>query len=129
MGRNLLGEKNRSRGGSRLAAMLVAGFLCLGAASCCWVAAGAGAGAGYKAGTDERSLGAQASDLRIVADINAKLIEEKGIRSLNVDVNCLNGHVTVTGIVKSKEQVQVILHLARSVRGVKSVKNNLTLAP
>lgn len=105
--------------------LAVCGILLSAVASCCWLAAGAGAGAGYKAGTDERSIGTQVDDAAITAKIKTKLVTAKGIRSLNIDVDCLDGHVTLTGIVKNSTQVKRVLEIAHSVHGVKAVTNNL----
>jgi hyperosmotically inducible protein len=95
------------------------------ATSCCWLAAGAGAGVGYKLGTDERSLGTQVDDAAITAKIKTELVVEKEIKSLSVDVDCVNGHVTLTGIVKNRAQIGQILEIAHAVDGVKTVTNNM----
>jgi hyperosmotically inducible protein len=92
---------------------------------CFWVAAGGAGVVGYKMGTDERSVGTQIDDAAITTKINAKLVAEPGIRSLNIDVDTLDGNVTLSGYVQSEEQIQRILSLARSVGGVKSVISNL----
>jgi hyperosmotically inducible protein len=110
-----------------LTRILVVSILCFAASSCCWLAAGAGAG--YKVGTDERSIGTQVNDAAITARIKTKLVAEKEIKSLNVDVDCVNGHVTLTGIVKNRAQIGQILEIARAVDGTKTVTSNLTVRP
>ncbi len=96
-------------------------------AGCFWLVAGGAGVAGYKVGTDERSVGTQIDDGTITSKINAKLIAEPGIRSLNIDVDTLDGNVTLSGYAKSEQQIQRIIAISRSVSGVKSVISNLKL--
>ena len=92
---------------------------------CFWLAAGGAGAVGYKVGTDERSVGTQLDDATITSKVNAKLIAEPGIRSLNIDVDTLDGNVTLSGYVKTEEQIKRVVSIALSVKGVKSVKSNL----
>ena len=97
----------------------------LNLSGCLLAAAGAGGAVGYKVGTDERSAGTQLDDATITSKINAKLVAEPGIRTFNIDVDTLEGNVTLSGFVKSEEQIQRIVAIAKSVDGVKSVTSNL----
>ena len=106
-----------------VASMVIAAALNL--SGCFWVAAGGAGVAGYKVGTDERSVGTQIDDAAITTKINAKLVAEPGIRSLNIDVDTLDGNVTLSGYVQSEEQIQRIVSITSSVGGVKSVTSNL----
>ncbi len=73
------------------------------------------------------SIGEHMDDAIIGAKINAKLIKEKGIRSLNIDVDVNRRVVTLTGIVKSRGQMQKVLQIARTTGGVARVVNNLQI--
>jgi len=121
--------KGRQAAIRRSSGMLLLGLVLAALGGCCWLAAGAGAGVGYKVGTDERSVGSQVSDASITATIKARLVKEPGIRALNIDVDSVDGHVTLTGIVKNTRQAQRAAEIARGVEGVKSVKNNLRVKP
>jgi len=116
---------------NKLVRGLLAGSLILIAAvnlsGCFWVAAGGAGAVGYKVGTDERSVGTQFDDATITSKINAKLVAEPGIRSLSIDVDTLEGNVTLSGYVKSEKQLQRVVEISRRVEGVKSVTSNLKI--
>jgi len=76
----------------------------------------------YKAATDERSLGDQATDSRICSSIRSSLIA-KDSGSLSVlDVFC-HDQLVLVGVVDDKAKADKIIAHARSVEGVKSVKS------
>ncbi len=76
-----------------------------------------------------RSFGRSLDDKLLTARIKAKLIAEPGIRSLSIDVDTVNGVVTLTGVVKSEEQRRRVLEIVRTTKGVKRVVDNLTVEP
>lgn len=72
-----------------------------------------------------RTLGRGIDDKILGARIKTKLVEEPGVRSLNLDVDVYAGTASVTGIVASREQKEKVLRLIRAVEGVKGVVDNL----
>lgn len=118
-----------SYGTSFLVYTLVVTMLSLVTSSCCWVAAGAGAAGGYMVGKDKRSVGTQLDDAAIVTKIKSKLVADDDIKAFKVDVDCYEGLVTLNGTVKNGAQASRAIEIARSVDGVKSVKNNLKIVP
>lgn len=72
-----------------------------------------------------RSMGQGLDDKVLGAKIKARLMEEPGVRSLNIDVDVYSGSANVTGTVSSQEQKKKILALIRSIDGVKGVVDNL----
>ncbi len=72
-----------------------------------------------------RSIGVAFDDKVIGSKIKGKLVQEPGIRSLNVDVDVYQGVVTLTGVVESSDQKSIVMSLARSVDGVKKIIDNL----
>lgn len=72
-----------------------------------------------------RSMGQGLDDKVLGAKIKARLMEEPGVRSLNIDVDVYSGSANVTGTVPSQEQKKKILALIRSIDGVKGVVDNL----
>ena len=69
-------------------------------------------------GFDDKVLGAK---------IKTRLMEEPGIRSLNIDVDVYSGTANVTGVVASQEQKKNVLNLVRSIEGVRGVVDNLQI--
>lgn len=109
--------------------LLVAGLLIACGSLCGCVAAvvGGAAAGGYYVGKDDRSADRIAQDAAITADVKARLIAEPGIRSLSINVDTSNGNVLLKGEVKSAEQRNTAGSIARKVKGVKSVRNDLAI--
>jgi len=92
---------------------------------CGWVLVGGGAYEGYKVATDTRTVGTQIDDALITAKVKAKLIEDPITKARKIDVDTVNGVVTLTGIVDSEAEITRAIEIAKSVPGVKKVVNNL----
>jgi hyperosmotically inducible periplasmic protein len=67
-----------------------------------------------------------ASDKDITKNVQTRLGHDSGLKAVNVDVN--NGVVSLSGEVKSIDASAKASEVARSVAGVRSVKNDLTYA-
>jgi osmotically-inducible protein OsmY len=74
-----------------------------------------------------RSLGQTIDDHVIWNKINGSLINEKGIHSLNIDVDVRKGEVFLNGIVENENQHLRVVKIAGSVLGVKKVTDNITV--
>lgn len=72
-----------------------------------------------------RTMGQGLDDKVLSSKIKARLMEEPGIKSLNIDVDVYSGSVNVTGTVPNQEQKKKVLNLIRSVEGVRGVVDNL----
>jgi hyperosmotically inducible protein len=75
--------------------------------------------------TTGRTVGENIDDKTILASVKTKLVAEKPSNLTKVDVDVTNGTVYLTGAVESAEQKMRAEQLAQSVKGVKSVVNNL----
>ena len=75
----------------------------------------------------------QDNDKRVLADsaittkVKSKFLITKGIPSTAISVETYEGTVQLSGFVDSKEQMASAAKIAKSISGVKSVKNNLTV--
>ncbi len=103
--------------------LLACGSLC----GCVAAVVGGAAAGGYYLGKDDRSADRIATDAAITADVKARLIAEPGIRSLSINVDTYNGNVSLKGDVHTAGQRSTAASLANKVRGVKSVRNELTV--
>lgn len=99
----------------------------LGLGGCVAAVVGGAAAGGYYVGKDDRSADRIAADAAITADVKARLIGEPGIRSLSINVDTYNGQVILKGDVRTSAQRATAERLARKVKGVKSVHNELTV--
>lgn len=81
----------------------------------------------YNATVDERNISEQYSDTVITTTILSKMVERKGINSLDVSVNTYNGKAYLIGEVDSLAQRNLVISTAREVKGVQSVVPYLLL--
>lgn len=81
--------------------------------------------AGAKIEQEAAKAGAALDDAGITAQIKADLIKEPDISALKIDVDTKGGVVTLTGTVPSEALKSRAGDLAKAVKGVGSVNNNL----
>lgn len=99
---------------------------CLGLGGCVAAVVGGGGG-GNQARVDERSASGAAADAAITADVKAGLSADPALRSLAVQVDTQGGNVTLKGTVKAPAQRDSAERIARRVKGVKAVRNQLVV--
>jgi len=100
-------------------------ILVLNISGCGWLIVGGTAYEGYKVGSDPRSIGTQIDDATITAKVKLKLIEDPITKARKIDVDTVNGVVTLTGVVESEKEIKRAIEIAKNVKGVKKVVNNL----
>ena len=69
----------------------------------------------------------QPSDAMTTLKVKMKLLQELGGEALEIDVDTIDGHVHLTGDVEERASLELADDLAKSVDGVLSVDNALTL--
>lgn len=69
--------------------------------------------------------GQYVDDVAITAQVKAKLLDDKSVEGLDVNVDSMNGKVTLSGWADSAAEARAAGNIARSVEGVKSVDNKL----
>lgn len=74
-----------------------------------------------------KSTGQAMGDTEITAKVKAMLLNEPGLKSLNISVDTEMGKVTLTGTADTQANINKAVQLAESVSGVTSVTNRLTL--
>jgi len=75
----------------------------------------------------EKFTVAKVDDVAITDQVKAKLVDDKTVGALNIKVNTYQGTVQLSGFAKSAEEAERAAQLARSVGGVKMVKNDIRL--
>lgn len=73
----------------------------------------------------KRSIGRYLDDKEITARIKAKFIADPELKALSIDVDTLDGVVTLTGVVERESQKERAVSLAKSVEGVKQIIVNI----
>ena len=71
------------------------------------------------------STGEYVDDSVITTKVKALLAEDDFVKSFQISVETYKGMVQLSGFVNSQQAVDKAGQIARSVQGVKSVKNNL----
>lgn len=80
------------------------------------------------AGTSQReSTGQYVDDSAITAKIKARIFDEDSLKSMQITVVTFKGEVQLSGFVDSSQNVTKAGQIARSVAGVRSVKNDLVV--
>ena len=87
------------------------------------------AGTGCAVTRGQESVGAYVDDTVIVTKVKAKLLEDKTVGGMSVNVDSLNGTVALSGFAKSSAEKAQAEYLARNTGGVRDVKNNLIVRP
>lgn len=73
----------------------------------------------------ESTAGQYVDDVAITASVKSKLLDSGKVDGLDVNVDSTNGNVKLTGWGSSAEEIRTAGELARTVKGVKSVDNQL----
>lgn len=79
------------------------------------------------ANNDRLKAGKYVDDAWITAKVKALLVKDDGVKGLEVKVETYKGNVQLSGWVSNPTQVAQAERIARSVEGVKSVKNDLQI--
>ncbi|MBS1199184.1 MAG: transporter [Proteobacteria bacterium] len=71
--------------------------------------------------------GEYVDDTVITTKVKAAIFDEPTLKSAEINVETFKGTVQLSGFVNSRADINKAVEVARSVKGVKSVKNNMRL--
>lgn len=74
-----------------------------------------------------RTMGDKVDDASITAQVKYELLTHRATSALKTNVTTKDGVIEITGEAGSDAEVSLVTKLAESVRGVKSVNNNMTV--
>jgi osmotically-inducible protein OsmY len=77
----------------------------------------------------QETVGAYIDDTAITTSVKARMFEDKSVAGSSISVETLNGTVMLSGFAKSGVEKSTAESLARSVSGVKAVKNEIAIRP
>jgi hyperosmotically inducible protein len=86
---------------------------------------GGAAAGGYYAGKDERTASQIARDGAITTEVKSKMVADPAVKALDVNVDTRENVVILRGTVRTTAQRAAAERVARSAKGVKSVRNEL----
>lgn len=76
-----------------------------------------------------QSTGEYIDDTTVTTRVKAALLKEPGVKSNAIEVETYRGVVSLSGFVDSPEMANKALSTAKSVSGVRSVKNDMRIKP
>jgi hyperosmotically inducible protein len=76
-----------------------------------------------------KTVGETIDDATITTRVKTAYINDPVVGALRIDVDTFKGVVTLSGRVKSKDEEQKAIQLARSIKGVSDVKSTLQIDP
>ena len=76
---------------------------------------------------DQQMVGAYVDDAAITAAVKARFVENKQVDAVSIKVETLNGEVLLSGFAKDSTEKQTAENIARNVKGVKSVMNQIVV--
>ena len=77
----------------------------------------------------QETAGAYVDDVAITTAVKAKFVEDKTVDAGAIKVETLNGTVALSGFAKSNAEKSQAEYIARNTRGVREVRNSLTVRP
>ncbi len=78
---------------------------------------------------DQQTAGAYVDDAAITTKVKAQFVESKTVDAGAINVQTLNGTVALSGFAKSQTEKTSAESIARNVKGVRDVRNNLVIRP
>lgn len=86
-------------------------------------------GSGCAVGRGQETAGAYIDDAAVTAAVKAKFVEDKTVAATAISVETLNGTVQLSGFAKSAAEKSQAESIARGVKNVKSVRNDIVVRP
>jgi hyperosmotically inducible protein len=77
----------------------------------------------------QESMGAYVDDTAVTTSVKARFVDNKEVDASAISVETLNGTVMLSGFAKNMNEKATAESIARNVKGVKSVKNAITIRP
>ena len=74
-----------------------------------------------------KTVGETIDDATITTRVKTALLNDPQVAALKIDVDTTKGIVTMSGIVRSRDEEQRAIQIARGVPGVQDVKSTLQL--
>lgn len=86
-------------------------------------------GSGCAVGRGQETAGSYVDDTAITASVKAKFVEDKTVAASSISVETLNGTVQLSGFAKSNAEKIQAESIARGVKNVRNVRNDIVVRP
>ena len=84
---------------------------------------------GCAVGRGQETSGAYVDDAAITTSVKAKFVEDKTVSATSISVETLNGTVQLSGFAKSSAEKSQAENIARGVKNVRAVRNDIVVRP
>lgn len=85
--------------------------------------------AGCAVSRGQQSVGDYVDDAGITTLVKTRMLEDKTVAGTSISVESLNGTVMLSGFAKSAAEKAAAERIARGVKGVTNVKNEIAIRP
>ena len=86
-------------------------------------------GSGCAVGRGQETVGSYVDVAAITTSVKAKMAEDKTVSATSISVETLNGTVQLSGFAKSGAEKMQAENIARGVKNVRSVRNDIVVRP
>ena len=86
-------------------------------------------GSGCSVGRGQQTAGSYVDDTAITTAVKAKFAEDKTVSATSISVETMNGTVQLSGFAKSAAEKTQAENIARGVKNVRSVRNDIVVRP
>jgi len=86
-------------------------------------------GSGCAVVRGQETTGAYVDDAAITTSVKAKFVEDKTVSAMSISVETLNGTVQLSGFAKSNAEKMQAENIARGVKNVRGVRNDIAIRP
>ena len=77
----------------------------------------------------QETTGAYVDDAAITTAVKARMVEDKTVSAASINVETLNGTVQLSGFAKSGAEKSQAEAIARNVKNVRAVRNDIVIRP
>ena len=77
----------------------------------------------------QETVGAYVDDTAITTSVKARFVDNKDVDASAISVETMNGTVMLSGFAKNSMEKNTAESIARNVKGVRSVKNEIAIRP
>lgn len=76
-------------------------------------------------GAQQVDMRAQYDDILITTQVHDAILDEPALRPFDINVRTTKGVVELSGIVNSRDDMDRAISIARSIRGIKFIRNDM----
>ena len=69
----------------------------------------------------------QFNDIAITTKVHEAILDERSLRPYDINVSTVKGVVELSGIVNTRDEMERAVAIARSIKGIRLVKNDIRL--